>query len=748
MKKLIFFCLFLLGLVIGCTSSTNQPALRDNFSPYAAEPVPEGVVTTDVSPPYQAPAAFDPQSAQYYDLINEALALNGDEYEMLSQNGFVLSDRITWNRFLEAYAWIYWQDLPVLVTTDSMLQAVHQSYGDILADLEGAYLQPELATFLQNTLAQVVSDHRLNTNSALDAAYTDVETYLAVPLALLNNRSGSTPEEDRWVQLARDATASADVFLFATTYPVDFTLFEPRGYYPSKGLGNYFRGMSWLSHIDFQFIAYDSQTNLPKLQPTAIAAAFILQNAIEQAGERDRWQQMNDLIAFFAGQSDNITLPDLERLGDDMAFTHPADVLDSAEGVLLQQLEENDYGMQRITGQIIYRTGSNSSANSIPRPQSFKLFGQRFSIDPYIMSNLVYDRLIVDGEMVERPLPSAMDVMYALGNNRAAAHLESELAQYGYETNLATLRQEVDALDDSFWQAPLYNRWLSLIRSLSQPTTGDVYPTTLRSAAWADKMLHTQLASWAQLRHDNILYTKQSFTTSGVMCEYPAGYVEPYPEFYGGLKDMAAFGYNTVAQLMESEAQSEAEIILEAALEYFAGVTQIAEQLQLLAEKELRQVPFTAEEELFLKSIVVRQNVNVAGCGGPTFEDKWNGWYSRLFYQRDENPAVIADVHTNPTNDSSSSLYPPRVMHVATGPTAAILFLLETEEGTTLYVGPAFTYFEVIEVGTGTASPSRLTDVVWRERLSQTPYPDVPAWVQSFRLPVTAPAVPLTLPRD
>lgn len=748
MKKLAFFCLFLIGFIISCTSSINQPDIQDNFSPYTADPVPEGVVTTAVSPPYQSPAAFDPQSAQFYDLVNEAMALNEAEYAMLTQNGFVISDRLTWNRFMEAYAWIYWQDLPVFVTTDSMLQAVHQSYGDILADLEGAFMQPELESFLRSTQAQVLSDHRGNSDPALDNIYADVETYLAVALALLNGGGGSNPEQAHIVQLATEANSMTFVSLFGTTFPVDFTMFQPRGYYPNKGLSNYFRAMSWLSLIDFQFVTYNPRTSEPELQPPAIAAAFILQNAIEQAGEQDRWQQMNDLIAFFAGQSDNIALPDLARLGNDLGVVSPVDVLGMAEAGLLQQLEENDYGQQRITGQIIYRNASNSSPEAIPRPQSFKLFGQRFSIDPYIMSNLVYDRLIVDEVVVERPLPSAMDVMYALGNNRAAAHLESELAAYGYESNLAWLRQEVDGLDDSFWQAPLYNRWLSLLRSLNQPTTEAIYPTTMRSTAWADKMLHTQLASWAQLRHDNILYTKQSFTTAQILCEYPAGYVEPYPEFYGGLKDMAAFGHNTVARLVENQPPAEAKEILQATLDYFAGVAEIAEQLQILAEKELEQVPFTTDEEQFLKSIVVRQNVDVVGCGGPSFEEQWNGWYGRLFYQKDENPAVVADVHTNPTRERESALYPPRVMHVATGPTAAILFLLETEEGTTLYVGPAFTYFEAIEMGTDFEPPNRLTDETWRERLGQAPYPEAPEWVTGFRLPVDAPPVPFLLPRN
>jgi hypothetical protein len=64
----------------------------------------------------------------------------------------------------------------------------------------------------------------------------------------------------------------------------------------------------------------------------------------------------------------------------------------------------------------------------------------------------------------------------------------------------------------------------------------------MQTAAWADKMLQTQLASWAQLRHDTILYSKESYT-GNVLCEYPAGYVEPYPEFYAAVAQYARDSY-------------------------------------------------------------------------------------------------------------------------------------------------------------------------------------------------------------
>src|SRR5690606_40805394 len=50
-------------------------------------------------------------------------------------------------------------------------------------------------------------------------------------------------------------------------------------------------------------------------------------------------------------------------------------------------------------------------------------------------------------------------------------------------------------------------------------------PEITGTEAWNRRILNTQLASWAELRDDTLLYAKQSYT--GVPgCEYPDAYVE------------------------------------------------------------------------------------------------------------------------------------------------------------------------------------------------------------------------------
>jgi hypothetical protein len=670
---------------------------------------------------------FVPDEARYAQEIRHTFNITTDEMALLQNNGFVVSDRLAFKDFSNAYAYIYWKDLPVLITTDSILHAIHKTYDDLLMRLEEKMLAPQLVAFLTKVRQQVRTDARANTDSALAPLYADLDSYLSVPLALLAadvKTAKIPPAATHYHRLAQQANTIAPVTLFGGKRKVDFTLFKPRGHYIKRErLKGYFRAMSWLAIMEFRLVAYDPNGN-PRLNLDHIAAVALLHDAI--ANQRSTWQKFDNLISAFVGRSDNVTLRDLDRFLADAKIKTARDVLHKAEPArLLTLLTSGDYGQQQITGQLLKVAPDNPKPQ--PLPISFMLIGQRFAIDSYIMSNLVYDRLLVNGKKVHRPLPSPLDVMYVLGNERAKTHLQSELAQYGYQDNLNLLRAEVERHDASFWTSSTYNRWLGALRALNVDTTKSAYPQAMQTAAWADKMLHTQLASWAQLRHDNMLYVKQSFTM-GILCEYPAGYVEPYPAFYAAIRDYARAGRDALVSI-NPISEPEAEKIRQQAFVYFEHLEFVTTMLQTMAEKELRLEPFSKAEEAFIKDTAILQKESI-GCG--QIHEEWNGWYPQLFPWKDDSPALIADIHTNPNTDPQ--LAPPSVLHVATGPVATMILIAETDEGPTMYVGPSFTYYEVIEKG---LPPVRLTDVDWERRLWHPRSIPLPRWTTSFRVPLS-----------
>ena len=59
-------------------------------------------------------------------------------------------------------------------------------------------------------------------------------------------------------------------------------------------------------------------------------------------------------------------------------------------------------------------------------------------------------------------------------------------------------------------------------------------PKPLRTEAWSDLQLWTQLGAWAEQRHTWALHTKMTVMVMG-MISPPRGIVAPYPDFFSGL---------------------------------------------------------------------------------------------------------------------------------------------------------------------------------------------------------------------
>ncbi|NOX89993.1 MAG: DUF3160 domain-containing protein, partial [Calditrichaeota bacterium] len=116
--------------------------------------------------------------------------------------------------------------------------------------------------------------------------------------------------------------------------------------------------------------------------------------------------------------------------------------------------------------------------------------GQRFIVDSYIFSNVVFDRIVFKGEKIWRPLPDPLDAMFVLGNDDALPLLKEELTNYKYASQLAALRFLVDSYDTAFWESSLYNVWLNAIRALNPPENRDGFPFFMKTAAWRQNKLN------------------------------------------------------------------------------------------------------------------------------------------------------------------------------------------------------------------------------------------------------------------
>ncbi len=84
-------------------------------------------------------------------------------------------------------------------------------------------------------------------------------------------------------------------------------------------------------------------------------------------------------------------------------------------------MHSDDFG-QKIMSNFFYVDPDSSDPGKLP--VSFKLLGQKFLVDSYVFSEVVFDRIIFEGKKIWRPLPDPLDAMAALGNEDALALLE------------------------------------------------------------------------------------------------------------------------------------------------------------------------------------------------------------------------------------------------------------------------------------------------------------------------------------
>jgi hypothetical protein len=237
----------------------------------------------------------------------------------------------------------------------------------------------------------------------------------------------------------------------------------------------------------------------------------------------------------------------------------------------------------------------------------------------------------------------------------------------------------------------------------------------MQTLAWQDEKLNTALGSWAQLRHDTILYAKQTYIPV-LVCSYPEAFAEPNPTFYSRMQQLCERTLAAV-NILESE---EVNPTITDSLQTLKDATQ---KLEVISEKELANEPLTEEEVDFLKTLAYN-----CGSGG------FIGWYvdtiHAITYAANSTSTLevplIADVATFPPGDI---IYPPQILHVGTGYVNALVVLFPAPNGTLVTaVGPVFSYYEFNLIGT-----KRLNDDEWKEILTwsnRTEY--LPEWLQDL----------------
>ena len=708
--------------------------------------------------------------------MESLFSLNGDQKQLLERNGFVVIPR-GGDDIVGPYSTLKDLEVPIFVTSDTLLHLYHIQFGEILKRIEEEEFFNGVLLMSKAMLEKAVQDYAGFSEPDLKEAARRNAAYFAVALELLqtptegydedaerqeieqwNEQNPWDPKEfvpvptvdyqvPAWVEAeveaevgkveAHEGFAPSTIFnsndgcgcFVGGCYCEDYSQYVPRGHYTrSETLKRYFKAMMWYGRMAFllkggeEALVSEYDADIATVQ-ASLTAAELHDVQVGEATAGEIWDRIYLVTAFFVGTADDLTpyeyLDAIEAVfGTEFEATELVDdaKLLSLKAELAQMRNPEIYGGSGVC--VIDPPFTKEKLDEcLAKTKGMRFMGQRFVPDSYMFQNLVSPAVgmyVGDGEPFTMKLtaggparcfPRGLDVMAVLGSERAYEILEEEGdTEYegidtSYDQQLEELRGEFAEFDTADWNRNLYWAWLYALKPLLKEF-GDGYPGFMQTEAWQDRNLQAALSSWAELRHDTILYAKQSYTPSFESTVEPepkpvVGYVEPVPEFYARMLALTRMTREGLAQL---DALNEAERTRLEDLE------NILSRLVDISKDELQNKELDEEDYEFIRNFGENLETIVAGVESEGKET-----------------TIVADVHTD-TN-------PPRqVLEEGIGSVDLIVVADMVPDGRIIAgAGPVLSYYEFKH-----PMSDRLTDEKWQDMLEQGNAPDRPDWVRSF----------------
>ncbi len=691
----------------------GDPAIEDEYNPYTPSYTDKSLEEVKstwedfIQKEYKQNLEIDLENVKYYQNISEVFEPSPTQWEYISKNGFVVVDMEDKKTIEEVYKYYWDNDLPVFITTDTILHTFHLLFDQFLQDAENETLRPLLENMTSELLRQSDEIYNDVTDPNLKDGMKDVVIFFGVPAILLETGDVIPPytenDVNEYVQKIMDAE---DV----EKYPgQDYTQYKPRGHYAGNPfLERYFRAMMWYGRKSFDM----NKTG------DVLRACLITVVNLESEDAMQAWNVIYDITAYLVGQSDSLTHFDMVRAMNVSLGSVDINLLSNAMNLfkVKKELEKDEYLRQKILSDVIYKEWWDEEP--IVFPKIFQFMGQRYIPDSDVMQNVMFDRVPLYN-YERRGLPSSLDVMAAIGSPRAVHNLESELEKYNYTEQLKEAWASIQLKEEDYWNQSVY---FGLLRSYEELISGqedEDYQDFMRTSAWADEKLNTALGNYAELKHDTILYGKQPYSI-GIVCGTPDGMVEPYPEFYARMEDLSFKMRQLVLDYFDLD-----DSIGKRHAEVFEDFAFINRNLTEISIHELEGVPLTPEENQFIRTIFVQTPPGMCG---------WepDGWLVMLLEKaqiakKTKDARLVADIATDPGTLLPKPT-PPKVLHVATGYFRSVIVAYEKPNGDYyFFVGPVYSFYEFPLEGF-----ERLNDDDWRGLLDSDDRPSNPFWTSTF----------------
>ena len=616
------------------------------------------------------------------DAVEGVYPLDSATKDKLFNNGFLVLKDHEHGNISDCYWDLFFrEDVSVFITSDAMLHIFHVVHDDMLRDIEKQYLYNSTELLVQDLQRKSMQEYE-NTSSNLthvkEAARRNV-VFFTVACKLLNDSYPVPGYAEENVTEYVQKILNHNVTEF---YPGDdYTQYEPRGHYEGDPtLENYFRGMKWLSRRIFRIedYKYPEDSHIEMIQ--AVMISKMLQ---ESPTDMQLWGKVYNVTTLLVGTADSIT-PVMVQKAVSNVFPRNFTIsqLENATNIekLRTEFKKPEYPESQIIPVPLEYPGQ------IP-PKYVQFMGERYVPDGYVFQQDTYPYI----SDVTR-LPKGLEVMATmLGSNRADQLLEEERQTYpelGSQMN--KLKTEFENYTAEDWKKNVYCNWFYTLDPLLVEFNQS-YPVFMQTEAWQDEKLNTALSSWTQLRHDYILYAKQTYVPAPWAAGY--GYVEPIPEFYNRLASLC--------RKINTELSDE-DVLPQKYHDHFSSLANELDKFEKYSQKIVDNQTLTIEEQ---------GDIHRFGL-----------WLLGFFSGgiKEEEPTLVADVCTNS--------FTGKVLHEGVGKFNPIIIIYEQPDGITLAgVGFVMSYYEFTE-----ENFNRITDSEWKAWAEKGTLPPRPFWTDSF----------------
>jgi hypothetical protein len=542
-------------------------------------------------------------------------------------------------------------------------------------------LDNALADYNKFKVQNYINDNKID-NKAVILATADA---LAKSSNVSENAKNIAKQEIGLIFDAKDIVPSPLMGKYQTPgMKEDYTQFGPRSHYTKNViLRDYFRAMMFYGRMNFQL----------KSPELTLDAANI--NGLLTADQLKQWESIYQPTSFFVGQTDDLSIYDYNTAESKTGFKASDK---GADAVTQLQAELLKYSNPQIMSSIIIDSSvvDSSKEDLQNTTKGFRFMGQRFTPDAFIFSTLTQGDEKPDPKTGQKlpSTPTALMVSTLLGSKLSSGLFDTWVKDNAPKSDkvladrMLTLQDYFSKITQPQWTQNIYWSWLYTIKSLftdSIDKTG--YPMFVKSADWDTKSLQAFLGSWTELKHDTLLYAKQSYAELGAGGPEtePAkpvvkGYVEPNIEFFDRIIALVNLTKDGLSKfgILPSDFESRNNSLLDS-LKFYRTIAVSELQNQTITDDDFEKLRLDAGN---LDNILRTPD-------------------SQVVLEKNSRSAVIADVHTDAVTG--------KILYEGDGVPNYIYVAVKDTNGTRLTKGLVYSYYEF----TGPLG-KRYTDQIWQ----------------------------------